>query len=244
MAIAVALGPLGAVERLLDAAAHDELAGEDAHRRGHCLAHHRLAGAGEQPAQRHAEIPLAAALAQEPAGEHQGPGRGIDQKGVRLAEMAGPVGRCELVADQPVDRSGVGDAQQGLGEAHQRHALGRRERVLVEERVDAALAEPAAPGFRDEALGAPGDARDGIRRQRRCRQDALDRLGLVLAVGGAQSGAERVGARGRRGKDEAHAAFRKLGGLLHRGLKDHDGVGIVYEGLSLLEVDQTASHHS
>ncbi len=40
-----------------------------------------------------------------------------------MAEVTLPVGAGDLVADQPVDGLGIGDAQQCLGEAHQRDAL-------------------------------------------------------------------------------------------------------------------------
>ena len=40
--------------------------------------------------------------------------------------MPRPIGAGELVADQPIDRVGIGNAQQRLGEAHQRDALAAR----------------------------------------------------------------------------------------------------------------------
>ncbi len=46
--------------------------------------------------------------------------------------------RLDLVADQAVARRGVRDAQQRLGEAHQRDALAAVERELEHQRVDAA----------------------------------------------------------------------------------------------------------
>ena len=57
------------------------------------------------------------------AGEHQAPGRGVDQQAVRLARVAGPVGRGDLLGDQLVAGFLVGRAQQGLGQAHQGQAL-------------------------------------------------------------------------------------------------------------------------
>ncbi len=49
-AIALCFGGRGAVERLGDGAAHDELVPQDAHRRRHRLAQHRLAAARDEPA--------------------------------------------------------------------------------------------------------------------------------------------------------------------------------------------------
>ncbi len=54
------------------------------------------------------------------AGQHQAPGRGVDEARRGLAEMRAPVRRLDLVGDQLVDGLGVGHAQQRLGEAHQR----------------------------------------------------------------------------------------------------------------------------
>ena len=119
MAVALVLGRPRALERLVDRAPHDELAAEDAHRRGHRLAHHRLARAGDEAAQGGAQIVRLGLRMQQPAGQHQRPGRGVDEERFRVAEMARPIGLAELVADQPVDGLGIGDAQQRLGEAEQ-----------------------------------------------------------------------------------------------------------------------------
>ncbi len=51
IAIAAGLGGFGALQRLVDGAAHDELAAEDLHRLGDRLADHRLAAAGDQALQ-------------------------------------------------------------------------------------------------------------------------------------------------------------------------------------------------
>jgi hypothetical protein len=79
MTIARGLGRAGAVERFLDRAAHDELAREDAHRRGHRLAHDRLARARGKAAQCGAQIVRRGIGAHQPPGQHQRPGRRIDK---------------------------------------------------------------------------------------------------------------------------------------------------------------------
>ncbi len=117
MPVAVALGFAGALDRLLDRAPDDELAAEDAHRGGHRLAHYRLAGAGGETAQRAAQVGLRRFGVQQPAGQHQRPGRGVDEDRFGPAEMAFPIRLADLVADQPVDRLRIGNPQQGLGEA-------------------------------------------------------------------------------------------------------------------------------
>ena len=157
MAIAVPLGLARAVERLLDRAPHDELTGEDAHRRGHRLTPYRLARACDQATQGIADIILIFG-AQQPPGQHQSPGRGIDEQRAGMAEMAVPIGGGDLVADQLVDGLGVRDAQQRLGEAHQRDAFGRGQRVFVQEGVEPAFAEPFAAHSVDEPARRGGDA--------------------------------------------------------------------------------------
>ncbi len=56
--------------------------------------------------------------------------------------MVLPARRCQLVGDQPVGRVRIRDAQQRLGEAHEHHALFRRQVVLLQKRL-----EPALIGF-------------------------------------------------------------------------------------------------
>ena len=204
MAIAAALGGLGALERFVDGAAHHELSGQHAHRRGHRLAHHGLARAREETAQRRREVALIGAAAEEPPGEHQCPGRSIDEERVRLAEMTRPISRRQLVTDQPVDGGGVGNAQQGLGQAHEGDALGRRQRVFMEERVDAALAEASPPRFRDQTARPRGDARAHLHRERGRRDNTLDRRRLVHAIGGAERSTQGIGRSGGLRQDKGH----------------------------------------
>ncbi len=79
--------------------------------------------------------------------------------------------------------AGIGDAQQRLGEAHQRHALRLESAYSWRKRVDAALAEPAPARLGDEVMGAPADALQCVRRQGGGCQDLRHRLGLVQAIG-------------------------------------------------------------
>ncbi len=80
----------------------------------------------------------------QPAGQHQPPGRRIDQQRRALSEVLLPVAARELVADQPVGGLGVRDAQQRFGDAHQQHAFLRRQVVLLQERFDAGACPPGA----------------------------------------------------------------------------------------------------
>ena len=97
--------------------------------------------------------------------------------------MGRPVAVGHLVADQRVAGGVVGDAQQRLGEAHQRHAFLARERIFVDQPLDAA------------ALVVRAQRRHQRRRRRIHRGDSrrIERGGikqrrkaqaLVTAVGG------------------------------------------------------------
>ena len=79
----------------------------------------RTTGSPERIAKRRSAAPqIARGLgAQQPPGQHQCPSRGVDKDRIGMAEMARPIGLAELVADQLVDGLGVGNAQQGFGEA-------------------------------------------------------------------------------------------------------------------------------
>ena len=80
-----------AVQRLVDVAAEHELVAEHPHRLGHGAAHHRLAGATDQPPRGARDVPVAAVvLAQHLAGQHQRPGGGVDERRAALAQVRGP----------------------------------------------------------------------------------------------------------------------------------------------------------
>ena len=138
-----------AAERLLDRAAEHELVAHDPHGEGHRLANHRLAAARDDAAEY--GCPVGALLAEV----HHRPVsisaqvEALTKSDERLAEMLFPVGLVELVADQPVGGLGIRHAQQRLGEAHQHHAFVGRQRVLVQEGVEAA-APSAGPDPLDQ----------------------------------------------------------------------------------------------
>ena len=114
-----------APHRLLDGAAEHELLAHLAHRRRHRRADDRLAEPAHHGAQRAFDAALA--FVEHLARQHQRPGRGVDEDRAGAARMRRPVMRRDLVADQVVHGAGVGNAQQRLGQAHQRHAfLGRQ----------------------------------------------------------------------------------------------------------------------
>ncbi len=145
---------LGIGERLLDGLAEHELIAENAHRLAQRLADDRLAASGDQ-ALHHAgrvRLPPLAPI-EDVSGQHQTPGRGIDEQRVRMAEMARPVAQADRAGDQPVRGGSVGDAQQRLGQAQQKHPLLARQPIFMQEGIDTAALRAALPRRLDEAQG-------------------------------------------------------------------------------------------
>ena len=126
VAIGFKLG--GAGHRGPDGFAQHELLAHFLHGALHRQTDHRFAQAADGGAQvaDHARR----AFVQHLAGQHQRPGRGIDQGRGGLAQMAAPVRRCDLVFDQAVDGVGVGHPEQRLGQAHQGDAFVGRQPVF------------------------------------------------------------------------------------------------------------------
>ena len=171
------------VDRLLDGLAGDELLAHQAHRDVDAAADQRLAAARDQARQRRRQAALARGRGQ-PARHHQAPGRGVDEQRGALAEMRAPVAAADLVADQRVAGLVVGNAQQRLGEAHQRHALLARQRIFVDQRVDAG----EGPG----ALGLVAQPLDQATRQCLSPDTHVRRRAVAASIsGGRHSGSGR-----------------------------------------------------
>ena len=159
-AVAFRFERLRDVERFRDRAAEHELLAHDAHRMLHGIADEGLARARHEPLQIAADIGCrVVAERDEAAGEHQSPGRGIDEKRIRTGRHGAPMLAADLVGDELVRRVGVGNAQQRLGKAHQHHALLGGERVFLHEGVDAALLAAPGPHRGDKLAGEFGDLR-------------------------------------------------------------------------------------
>ena len=176
-----------ALERLFDGAAEHELLAHDPHRRHDGLAHHRLAEASREALDEAADVaPRLLVHLHQLAGQHQPPGGGVDEQAVGAAEMAGPIGRADLLGDQAVAGVLVGRAQQRLGQAHERQAFLGAERELLQE----AFHHPLAP------VRAARSANEGLRlrlheRARRVIQgtggeEGGDRLALVAVLAGVE----------------------------------------------------------
>ena len=94
-----------------------------------------------------------------------------------------PITTGDLVADQRVAGFVVGDAQQGFGQAHQRHAFLAGQRIFLHQPFNAALLTLGAQGG-DQRPG--GGGKTGAQRGRHFgqRQQGRDHLGLRRAAGG------------------------------------------------------------
>jgi hypothetical protein len=98
------------------------------------------------------------------------------QQQVGIARNAGSAHRCEPFGDQLVGAPGVGRAQQRLGQAHERLALGAVERELLEHLVDQRPGALVRTGRLDPA-GGPGAGAD--QRRLRDRKVSEQLLGCV-----------------------------------------------------------------
>ncbi len=140
----IAIALVGLVARALhgrlDVAAHDVLVTHDAHGLPDRQPHHRFAGLVGQPGQHGAHVTLCGLPdLDHPAGQHQAPGRGIDEQRLALAQVRLPVGFGQLVRNELFGRFVVRNPQQCLGQAHEHHALFRRKVVFAHESLHRAV---------------------------------------------------------------------------------------------------------
>ena len=190
--IEIALGGhrAAAPHGLLDGAAEHELLAHLAHRRRDRGADHRLA----EPAHHRAQRAFDAALAfvEHLAGEHQRPGRGVDEDRARAAGMRRPVVRRDLVADQIVHRrrrrERAAAPRPGTSAPRLPWSTGRRRRGTPPSAADRTRRAPRAPVPPRGPMmrGAPVGGKPGLGDQ------ALQRLVLGRQVVGAHRRADRI----------------------------------------------------
>ena len=131
------------------------------HRQIDTAADDRFACPRDQPGQRIGQ-PLVIHAAHQLARHDQTPGSSVDEERFVAAQMNTPIAVSDLVADQRVARSRIGNAQQRFGQTHQRNALLAGERIFLNQPLDSA-ALAFGPQCGDEFLGgmADGPARFG-----------------------------------------------------------------------------------
>ncbi len=202
----------GALQRLVDRLAGDELFSHHAHRHVDAAADDRLAGPRDEARQRGGKAAVVDRRG-ELAGDDEAPGGRVDEHRLAAADMGGPVALGDLVADQRIARIGVGNAQQGFGKAHQRHAFLARQRIFLHQALDArALVlgaqclDQRAGGAADVVALALGNARGGDERRQAFR--------LGAAVGGGDRLSQVRLRADRRG--EMREGGGGVGGLVHR----------------------------
>ncbi len=173
--IAIAAAPRVAtvVDRVADRLAGHELPPEHPHREVDALADQRLAAARDEARQRRRQ-PACAVRRDEPAGHDETPRRRVDEQRRALADVCVPVAAADLVADQRVARRRVRNAQQRLGEAHQRDALVGRQRELAHQRVDASGLDAPFAQRLDEPRRVGADTAERLVAERRRGQQVAD----------------------------------------------------------------------
>ncbi|MNO71042.1 hypothetical protein D3C76_619450 [compost metagenome] len=118
-----------------DGFAGHELLAHQAHGHVDALADHRLAALADDAGERGGEAGFVMG-ADQLAGQQQPPGGGVDEQRRAVAQVRLPVAGTDLVADQRITGTFVGDTQQGFGQAHQRHAFLRRQREFLQQALD------------------------------------------------------------------------------------------------------------
>ena len=177
-----------ALQRFVDGAAHHELVAHDAHGLAHGEANGGLAHAADQALEGAGHIALGfLGQADQAAGEHQPPGRGIHQHRAGLADVRIPVGVAEFVANQLVGGALIRNAQQGFGHAHQQHAFFRAEVVFAHEGLDHGRVGGAYAGALHQGNG--GGLHGGLFgfRQTGRGQQFFQVFGFVAQVGGGDA---------------------------------------------------------
>ena len=203
IAVASVVALAAAAQCFIDGAAHHELVAHDPHRLAHCEPDHRFADAADQAFERVVHVAFGVVVEiDEGAGQHQAPGRGIDQHRVGLAHMPFPVGIAQFVADQFVGCVLVRNAQQRLSHAHQEDAFFAAEVVLTHEGFDRALVlRPGAnPADQIRCRGLDGGAiRVGLARG---GEQFVHMFGFVADPGGGDRGAQRIRRRRQFGRQD------------------------------------------
>ena len=178
-------------QRLGDGFAGNKLFAHQAHRHIDAFAHQRLAALADNTVQRARQISFVVRRDQT-SGKQQTPGGGVNEQGRAAAQMRLPVAVADFVADQRVARRLIGNAQQRFRQAHQRYALLRGERELLQQALHHAGASGCpflVPQLVGEAVGELMGFLRQRRRQTRLLQQHRHRVGLGTTPGGGNRGA-------------------------------------------------------
>ncbi len=134
-------GQAGAVRALprqgfFDGSSLHEFTAHDAHRPRHGGPGNRLAYPSGQAVDPAAHVAgQVVRQADDVAGEHQGPGGGVQEYGVGLPDVLRPVCRADLLGDQSLGGIVIRNAQQRLADAQERNALLVGQAVFLQEQI-------------------------------------------------------------------------------------------------------------
>ena len=202
---------VGADQGLLDGPALDEFGAQDAYG-----LRHRRPGDGFAEATGEAIDPAAhvrrdaLAEADGAAGQHQRPGRGVEEHRVRLTDVPRPVGRGDLLRDERLGGVVVRNAQQRLADAHERDALLVGQPELLQEEIENGPLVGPAPAPRDQLPGTVEDPTPLGVAEGHVGEPGTHRVSLVLGPGCGDGGPKSVPARPRRARHYAHPWFRPV----------------------------------
>ena len=176
-------------QRSANGLAGDELLAHHAHGGVDALPNQRLAPFGDDAGEGAAQL-LLAVHTDQLAGNHQAPGGSVDEQGGRVGVRL-PVAFADFVADQGIARGTVGNAQQGLGQAHQRHAFLAGQRILLHQRLNpgsffVAFVAQGLYQARGQGLYTLGVGAGGRRDEQR------QAFGFGAAVSGGDGGAQHA----------------------------------------------------
>ena len=98
--------------------------------------------------------------------------------------MALPIRHRKAVLDQPIGRGRIGDAQQGLRQAHEHHAFLRGQVVFLKKGLDALAAGAAIAHAHDQIAGPLANPSAGGGIQRRLLQQRGGVRVFIVEIGG------------------------------------------------------------
>jgi len=206
----------GVAQGLGNGFARHELLTHHAHGHVHAFADQGLAATRGQPPQGGPQAAFTVG-GDQLAGQQQAPGGRIDEQRRAFAQVACPFAMGDLVADQGIAGGGIGDAQQGLGEAHQGHPLLRRQCVLLQQALHQAGPATGTLALAQVARQALGQLLGGAG-QGLGQAGLLEQLWHHLGLGPAPG----------RGDGRPQRAGRQQ--TWREGLEGDAGVGISAEG--------------
>ncbi len=189
IAEALGLEAAGVGQGFSDGFAGDELLAHQAHGHVDAFADHRLAALADDAGEGGGEAGFVVG-GHQLAGQQQAPGGGVDEQRRAVAQVWLPVAGADLVADQCVTGALVGNAQQGFGQAHQRHAFLGRQRKFLQQALDDA-GTTASALLVTQFLGDAGGHLVGRFGQRGAQARLLQQHRYHFLFGAAVGGGDR-----------------------------------------------------